>query len=173
VSRYCFVAEHPISHSETSCSARAKTLHPVAGPHQSGVRHAEHDGADGGARNADPEVCPRTVRPLSARVKGARSENFGLSAEVFKESMKWAQVSGRDVAAATGHDSPTMAYQWARGERPIPGDAVFTWMRRLPALGARILAFCAAELPEKERAELPALIEQAAELKRRITGGVR
>jgi hypothetical protein len=58
----------------------------------------------------------------------------------------------------------------ARGERTIPADAVFVWMRRLPALGARILAFCAAELPEKQRAELPLLIEQAAEMKRRFGG---
>lgn len=168
--RYCFIAEHAVEQSGTSCSARAKTLHPVAGPHQSGVRHAEHDGADGGARNADPEVCPRTVRPLSARVKGSRSENFGLSAEVFKESMKWARVSRVDAAVAIGHSSATGVNQMARGERTIPADAVFVWMRRLPALGARILAFCAAELPEKQRAELPALIEQAAEMKRRFVG---
>jgi hypothetical protein len=173
VSRYCFVAEHPISHSETSCSARAKTLHPVAGPHQSGVRHAEHVGVSEAACNAESLAFPRAVQPLSARVKGARTENFGLSAEVFSESLKWAQVSRVDAAVAIGHSSATGVNQMARGERTIPADAVFVWMRRLPALGARILAFCAAELPEKQRAELPGLIEQAAEMKRRLTGGVR
>jgi hypothetical protein len=170
--RYCIIGEHTVEQSGTSCTARAKTLAAIGigASHQSGVRHAVDNGVSEAACNAESLEFLRAVRPISARVKGARSENFGLSAVVFRESMRWAQVSGRDVAAATGHDSPKGVYQMARGEKTIPADAVFVWMRRLPALGARILAFCAAELPEKQRAELPALIAEATELKRRLGG---
>ncbi|MGK3981186.1 hypothetical protein WMF38_56845 [Sorangium sp. So ce118] len=167
MSRYCIIGNHAIQESETSCSTRAKPLH-VAGPHESGVRHAHHVGAEESACNLGQWLDTRAVQPISARVKGARAENFGLSAEVFRESMRWAQVSGRDVAAATGHDSPKGVYQMARGEKVIAADAVYGWMRRLPELGVRIIAFCASELPEQHRQRLPALIDEAVEIKRKM-----
>jgi hypothetical protein len=168
--RYCIIGEHTVEQSGTSCTARAKTLAAIGigVSHQSGVRHAVDNGVSEAACNAESLTFPRAVQPLSARVKGARSDNFGLSAEVFSESLKWAQVSRVDAAVAIGHNSATGVNQMARGERTIPADAVFVWMRRLPALGKRILAFCAAELSEKDRAELPALIDEAMEIKRRM-----
>jgi hypothetical protein len=171
--RYCIIGEHAISDGGTSCTARAKALTPtdIAGPHQSGVRHAQHDGAGETGCNLADWPGTRTVQPLSARVKGARSENFGLSAEVFSESLKWAQVSRVDAAVAIGHNSATGVNQMARGERTIPADAVYVWMRRLPELGLRILAFCAAELPEKQRARLPGMIDEAVEIRRRMGWG--
>lgn len=168
--RYCIIGEHTVEQSGTSCAARAKSLTPgdIGASHQSGVRHAQHDGVGEAACNAESLTFPRAVQPISARVKGARTENFGLSAEVFSESLKWAQVSRVDAAVAIGHNSATGVNQMARGERTIPADAVFVWMRRLPELGLRILAFCAAELPERQRERLPGLIDEAVEIKRRM-----
>jgi hypothetical protein len=171
--RYCFAGEHAIEETGASCTTRAKALSrgDIGGSHQSGVRHAAQDGSERSECNAEVIAFTRAVQPVSARLRGARSENFGLSAEVFSESLRWAQVSRVDAAVAIGHNSATGINQMARGERTIPADAVYVWMRRLPELGLRILAFCAAELPEKHRARLPGLIEEAIEIKQRMTGG--
>lgn len=160
MTRYCFVAEHPSSNGGTSCTARAKTLRPVAGPHESGVRHAQHDGVGDTGCNLAEWPGTRTAQQSSARYRGARAENFGISAEVFRESLKWAQVSRVDAAVAIGHNSATSVNMWAKGERPIPADAVYVWMRRLPALGTEILARCAVELPEKWRNRLQRRISE-------------
>lgn len=163
---YRFIGEHAVDHSASSCPARAKALRPSDTCPSSGVRHAVNVGAACVAGNADPFDVSQTGRVISMQGRGERARSKPESAEVLRRAAQAARVSQRDIAAAIGQ-SATIVQRWYEERATIPADCIWILMRRLPALGARILAWCAAELPEKWRESLPQMVEEAVEDRRR------